>query len=452
MAGAKDTIFALSTPPGIGGIAVVRVSGPAAGPILRALTGSVLLRAREAKLVTLRDPSSKAAIDRCLVIWFPAPHSFTGEDMLELHLHGGRAVVANMIETLGRAKNVRLAEAGEFTHRAFDNGKLDLIEVEGLADLIAAETEAQRQQAYRQMAGELTQVVESWRERLGTAQARLSAAIDFPDDDLPAGLINEARQTLFMLTEEIGKQLADGGRGERLRRGYQIAILGPPNAGKSSLLNALAQREVAIVSSTAGTTRDIIEVHLDLKGYPVTLADTAGLRRQEGFDADSVEQEGMRRARQRALGADLKIMVFDILDWPALDPETLYMVDERTIVVLNKVDAATEIRESYDCQGHRCLLVSAQTGQGLQELLVQIGNRATKALGVAGSGPALTRQRHRQALKDCLAALERACSASKIDLLAEDLRLAQRALGRIAGHVDVEDLLDRIFSEFCIGK
>ncbi len=261
-----DTIFALSTPPGRAGIAVVRLSGQAAGAALEALTGRRRPPPRSARLARLRDPDSGAAIDHALVLWFPAPASFTGEDMVELHLHGGRAVVGAAMETLARRRGLRLAEPGEFTRRAFDNGKLDLSEVEGLADLIDAETEAQRRQALRQMGGELSRIVEGWRARLLPAVAHCEAAIDFSDEDLPEDLMTPMRAVLEELSREIGAFLADERRGERLRDGLQIAIIGPPNSGKSSLLNALAKREVAIVSETAGTTRDVIEVHLDLGG------------------------------------------------------------------------------------------------------------------------------------------------------------------------------------------
>ena len=450
-----ETIFALSTPPGRSGIAVVRLSGPAAGSALEALTGRSLPPARRARLVRLRDPDGEAAIDHALALWFPGPASFTGEDMAELHLHGGRAVVAAAIEALARRPGLRLAEPGEFTRRAFDNGKLDLSEVEGLADLTDAETEAQRRQALRQMGGELSRVVEGWRARLLPALAHLEAAIDFSDEDLPDDLIARTRAALQELPREIGAFLADGRRAERLRDGLQIAIIGPPNSGKSSLLNALAKREVAIVSETAGTTRDVIEVHLDLGGYPVTLADTAGLRALRADDGDGIEQEGMRRARHKAAGADLTLAVFDVTTWPRLAPEGLALVDENGLVVLNKLDLRPEAPaelEAVEVRGRPVFAISARTGQGLGGFLEDLERRVVDSLGVAGSGPAVTRIRHRRALEDCCTALERALGAELPELTAEDLRLALRALGRLTGQVDVEDILDVIFRDFCIGK
>ncbi len=333
-----DTIFALSTPPGRAGIGVVRLSGPAAGTALEALAGAPRPAPRVAHLRQLSDPDGRAALDRALVLWFAGPASFTGEDMAELHLHGGRAVAAAVIGALSRRPGLRPAEPGEFTRRAFDNGKLDLSEVEGLADLIDAETDAQRRQALRQMTGGLSRLTEDWRTRLLSGLAHLEAAIDFPEEDLPETLLDGARAVAVELGGEIGRHLADQGRGERLRDGLQIAIVGPPNSGKSSLLNALARRDVAIVSELAGTTRDVVEVHLDLGGYPVTLADTAGLRTFEAGSGDSVEQEGMRRARSRAAESDLKLAVFDLCSWPELDPEALAVVDQDTLAVLNTID------------------------------------------------------------------------------------------------------------------
>jgi tRNA modification GTPase len=455
MDSAAETIFALSTPPGRSGIAVVRLSGPAAGAALEALAGRPRPPARLARLVRLRDPDGGAAIDDALVLWFPGPASVTGEDMAELHLHGGRAVVAAAIETLSRRPGLRPAEPGEFTRRAFDHGKLDLSEVEGLADLVDAETEAQRRQALRQMAGELSRVIEGWLARLLPALAHLEAAIDFSEEDLPEDLITPTCATLGELSREIGAFLADDRRGERLRDGLQIAIIGPPNSGKSSLLNALARRDVAIVSETAGTTRDVIEVHLDLGGYPVTLADTAGLRALQGGAGDRIEREGMRRARRRAAGADLTLAVFDVTSWPRLDSEGLALVDRNCLVVLNKADlrpdAPVEL-ETAKVRDRPVFAISAMTGQGLGGLLEDLERRVRDSLGVVGAAPAVTRARHRKALEDCRTALERAAGAELPELIAEDLRLALRALGRLTGQVDVEDILDVIFRDFCIGK
>ena len=462
MKAAEDTIFALSTAPGRAGIAVLRLSGPAAGTALEALAGTALPPPRVARLARLEDPETRAAIDRGLVLWIPGPASFTGEDMAELHLHGGRAVTAAALEALARRPGLRPAEPGEFTRRAFDHGKLDLAEVEGLADLIDAETEAQRRQALRQMSGHLSGLVQGWRARLLPLLAHLEATIDFPDEGLPESLAREVVAETGALAGEIAGHLADRGRGERLREGLQVAIIGPPNSGKSSLLNALARRDVAIVSATAGTTRDVIEVHLDLAGYPVTLADTAGLRDLAAEGGDGVEREGLRRARLRAAEADLKLAVFDLAaiddaGWPNLDPQAWALVDAETLVVLNKADLKPPNMVNPEAVGGRpAFVLSAKTGQGLGALVDELTRQVAERLGLPGAAPAITRLRHRQALEDCRAALERAQEAGQEaglpELAAEDLRLALRALGRLTGQVDVEDILDVIFRDFCIGK
>ena len=440
------TIFALATAPGRAGVAVVRVSGPASGAALTALTGRPLPRPREATLAKLRDPKTGEVLDDALVLYFTAPRSFTGEDVVELHLHGGRAVVAGVVEALSSQPGLRVAEPGEFTRRAFENGKLDLTEAEAVADLIDAETNAQRRQALRQMDGALGTLYDGWRERLTRSLAHIEADIDFPDEDLPSGVSDTARPVLETLAREIDAHLDDNGRGERLREGLHIAIVGAPNAGKSSLLNALARREAAIVSARAGTTRDVIEVHLDLGGYPVVLADTAGLREAA---ADEVEEEGIRRALDRAAKADVKIAVFDATTLPALDPATVALVDADTVVVLNKTDVVDAIPPAV--AGVPAIAVSARTGVGLPSLEERL--TAFSADRLAGSGvPALTRARHRSALEECRDALRRALTAPLPELMAEDVRLASRALGRITGQVDVEDLLDVIFRDFCIGK
>ena len=438
------TIFALATAPGRAGVAVVRVSGPETALVLKAFTGNDSFRPRVASLRTLRDPRTAEALDDALVLWFPGPRSFTGEDVAELHLHGGRAVVAGVVEALSALPGLRVAEPGEFTRRAFENGKLDLTAAEGLADLVDAETSAQRRQALRQMEGALGQVYEGWRERLTRALAHIEAEIDFPDDDLPTAVADAVRPVLDTLAAEIRAHLEDGRRGERLRDGLHIAIVGAPNAGKSSLLNALARREAAIVSARAGTTRDVIEVHLDLGGFPVVLADTAGLREAAG---DEIEEEGIRRALDRAARADVKIAVFDAT--APLDATTRGLIDADTVVVLNKTDVTPA--GDVEVDGVPALPVSAHTGAGLRDLEERLA--AFSADRMAGTGaPALTRARHRIALEECRVALARALTAPLPELAAEDVRLASRALGRITGRVDVEDLLDVIFRDFCIGK
>ncbi len=458
-----DTIYALSTPPGRGGIAVLRLSGPAARAALEALGGPTDPEPRKAILADFADPADGAAIDHGLAIWFPGPGSFSGEDMAELHLHGGPAVVAAALTALARLDGLRPAEPGEFTRRAFDSGKLDLSELEGLADLIAAETEAQRRQALAQMGGALSRHTESWRSRLLRALAHLEAMIDFPDEDLPPGIAEEVRREASQLRDEIGDYLGSQSHGERLRSGFQIAIVGAPNVGKSSLLNAIARRDVAIVSETAGTTRDLIEVHLDLGGYPAVLVDTAGLREAAGAadPVGDVEAEGMRRARGRAEAADLNLVVADVQDWrdrsdrpppsPDLDALIDGLMDGRAILVLNKADLAPEISaESH--RGRPVFVVSAREETGLGPLMDHLTAHVVERLGVSGSAPSLTRLRHRESLEDCRAALGRALDAEDAALGAEDLRLAARALGRITGRIDVEDVLDLVFKEFCIGK
>lgn len=438
-------IFALATPPGKAGVAVIRISGPRVVKVVESLC-TVLPVPRKAVLCNFYD-DTKEIIDRGLLLWFPEPHSFTGESVAELHLHGGRATVERMLSVLGQMPGTRPAEAGEFTRRAFENGKLDLTEVEGLADLVAAETEGQRRQALRQTEGRLGGLYESWRARLIQALAHLEADIDFSDEDLPGGLQEAVAVNLRQLCTEIGDHLADGHRGEILRRGFKAVILGAPNVGKSSLINILAQREVAIVTPQAGTTRDVIEVHLDLGGYLVTVADTAGLRDAQ----DAVEVEGIRRARAQAQSADLKLLVFDARDWPDLAMDTAGLRDEASLLVLNKVDLAPHTAAL--AAAHNFLPVSFLTGQGVDAVLRAIEKTVEARLG-GSETPGLTRERHRRELSICLACLQRAVDpgAAMAELVAEDVRLAMRALGRITGRADVEDILDIVFAEFCIGK
>ncbi len=440
-----DTIYAPSTLVGRSGVTVVRMSGPAAGAALVALLGGARLPApRRASLRALVMPGDGAPLDRALVLWLPGPASFTGEDMAELHLHGGRAAAEGALAALATLPGLRLAEPGEFARRAFDHGRLDLTEVEAIADLIAAETEAQRRQALRQLEGALGARVEEWRERLVGVLARIEALLDFPDEDLPAALEREIGAGLRTLSEEIARALEDGRRGERLRAGFRVAILGAPNVGKSSLLNRLARREAAIVSTVAGTTRDVIEVELDLAGYPVSLADTAGLRES----ADPVEGEGIRRARMCAEAADLTVVLFDAAMPP--DGPSLALVDDRSIVIANKIDLAPTGPHPRLPDG--ALALSLVTGAGLDRLLAELEGRVRASFGPSGEAPILTRARHRQALEAAHAELMEAERQGQAELMAENLRLAARALGRVGGRVEVEEVLDRLFAEFCIGK
>ena len=442
----RATIFAPATAPGRAAVTIVRVSGPQAEGAIVALAGAPPPPPRRATHATFRDPADGAELDRGLLLWFPGPRSYTGEDLAELHLHGGRAVRASMIEALAGLPGLRPAEPGEFTRRAFENGKLDLTGVEAIADLVDAETRAQQRQALRQMEGALGRLIEDWRGRLVTCLAHLEASLDFPDEGLPPDLAGRVAGEIADLASAIAGRLDDAGVGERLREGLSIAILGPPNAGKSSLLNALARRDAAIVSERAGTTRDVIEVHLDLGGFPVCLADTAGLREA----GEAIEEEGVRRARARAAGADLKLLLFDAAAWPHLDPATLALVDDDSLVLLNKVDLRP-LAPDVTVAGRPALAVSVRTGEGMTAFLDVMSRAVARRLVGAGDA-VITRVRHRQALEDCRSCLDRSLAAPLPELMAEDVRLAVRALGRITGRVDVEDLLDVIFRDFCIGK
>ena len=446
----EETIFALASAAGRAGVAVFRVSGPGAARAFVDLTRRALPPPRLAVRVRLCCRATGEVLDDGLGLWFPAPRSFTGEDVAELHLHGGRAVEAAVTDALRGLEGLRLAEPGEFTRRAFENGKFELTAAEGLADLVNAETEAQRRQARRQLEGELGAIYEGWRARLIEALAHYEAVIDFTDEELPADLSQRVKHKMLGLEEEISQHLDDNRRGERLRDGIYIAIIGAPNVGKSSLLNALARRDAAIVAETAGTTRDVVEVHLDLGGFPVIVADTAGLREA----ADGVEREGIRRAEARAAEADIRLALFDITLWPELDAKTLGLVGDDTVPILNKADLlgpgqGPGAKERVG--GRPVVIASAKTGAGMAELLKCVESMVSHRIDLAGS-PALTRARHRDALEQSVDALTRFAGASEEALAAEDLRLAARALGRITGRVEVDDILDVIFRDFCIGK
>lgn len=451
----RSTIYALSSGRPPAAIAVVRISGPQADAALKALIGRVP-EPRRAMLARVRDPVSGEIIDEALALWFPAPHSETGEGVAELQVHGGQAIIAAVFNALGRIENCRLAEPGEFTRRGFENGKLDLTEVEGLSDLIAAQTQAQRRQAFRQLKGLVGDRAEAWRQRLVQALALVEAQIDFSDEaDVPENLVAPALHAARQLRGEIAACLDDGGRGERLREGLVVAIAGPPNAGKSTLLNRLARREAAIVSPYPGTTRDVIEVSLELAGYPVTLLDTAGIRESD----DPVEQEGVRRARERASMADLVLWVTDAsageapaAHWAGEPPHA------EVWSLRNKADLVPEGREGRNESGikrsKRSFTISAKTGAGMDSLLVVLKDHAS-AYFSATEAAIVTRARHRRTLQETVAALDRALddgTGGHEELIAEELRAAATALGRLTGRVDVEDILDVIFREFCIGK
>ena len=435
-----DVVFALASGAGRAAVAVMRLSGTGAADVVRRLAGS-LPAPREAALRRLRHPDTGETLDRALTLWFPGPRSYTGEDCAELHLHGGPAVVAGVAEALVAA-GARPAEPGEFTRRAFVHGKLDLTAAEGIADLIAAETAAQRRQALRQAEGGLASLYGGWAERLTKLLARQEAFIEFETEDLPPDLDTAVDRDAAALRAEMEAHLADGGRGERLREGLVVAILGAPNAGKSSLLNALVGRDAAIVSARAGTTRDVVEARLDLGGVPATLADTAGLREA----SDEIEAEGVRRALLRAEAADLRLLVF-AADRPP-DADTLALVAPGALVVANKADLAPV---PAAIGGAAPIPVSARTGQGVAALRDRLAAAAAD-LARPDTATPLTRSRHRAALLEAVARLAELEAAELPELRAECLRAAVSALGRITGRVGIEAVLDAVFGEFCIGK
>ncbi len=485
-----ETLFALASAPGRAAIAVWRLSGPDTAAAIQLLTGEPLPAPRRAAVRTVREPDTGAAIDQAVVLWFPGPASFTGEDSAEIQSHGGRAVAEAIAAALSRVPGLRQAEPGAFSRRAFLNGKLDLTEAEAIADLAAAETEAQRRQALAQAGGGLSVLYDGWRARLIALRAHLEADIEFPDEDIGDPVAQLSGQ-IVELGAEIAAHLADARRGERLRDGLTVAVVGAPNAGKSSLVNALARRDVAIVSAEAGTTRDAIEVHLDLGGYPVILVDTAGLRAADG----EIEAQGIARARVRAEAADLVLALFAADAEP--DSETLALLDDRTVVVASKADLAMgrsklfgsplegevgpQVREGgagpagrifgrrrdhhpppagqsavdLPLKGggdkKRAIEVSTKTGAGLDALIETLTARAAALLADRGPPPP-TRARHREALAACLVALDSAGVAPLPELAAEELRRAGDALGRITGRIDIEDMLDAVFRDFCIGK
>ncbi|MDG2032418.1 MAG: tRNA uridine-5-carboxymethylaminomethyl(34) synthesis GTPase MnmE, partial [Rhodospirillales bacterium] len=400
MAGDAGTIFAVSTGSGRAGIAVIRLSGPSALKAVSSFTGLTDIPPRKATRVTLTDPESEETLDDGLVLVFPQPKSFTGEDVAELHVHGSRAVLDDVMLALSRQPALRPAEAGEFSRRAFDNGKLDLTAAEGLADLINAETTAQRRQAQRQLRGDLAALYDDWRDRLMKAIALFEAEIDFSDEELPRGLRDEVDAAVKVLETEIKGHVADPDRGRRVRDGFYITVLGAPNVGKSSLVNRLSKRDVAIVSEVAGTTRDVVEVHLDLGGFPVIVADTAGLR--DGSDV--IENEGIRRARERAETADYRVVLFDGTQLHDLDSETVKMAHALdTVAVITKSDLMGS-GWTLPAELPAPVLVSSKTGEGVEELVERLRVNVENRHG-GSAAPVLTRTRHLLALHDCLSGL-----------------------------------------------
>jgi tRNA modification GTPase len=436
----SDTIFALSSAPGRAGVAVIRVSGPSAGACTRALTGGAVPPPRMAALRQLRDDAGQP-IDQALVLWFAGPASFSGEDVVEFHVHGGRAIVARLLAALAKMAGCRPAEPGEFTRRAVENGKFDLTQAEALKDLIDAETESQRIQALRQYGGALAALYEVWRTRLIRASAWAEAEIDFADEEVPLDLQGRSRAEISDIIQEIQRHLDDSHRGELVREGIYLTLIGPPNAGKSSLLNALAKRDVAIVAETPGTTRDVLEVKLDLGGYAVVVADTAGLRDV----ADAVENEGVRRALARAESSDVVLLLLDGSSSDPLSGLPSGIAARASLIVWNKSDLPWPGQR----QG---LQLSLKTGEGFEQLLSAVEAKVAERLDLPREAPVLTRTRHRYALEQAVVSLKRALATGEAELFAEDLRLAARWIGRITGRIDIEELLDVIFRDFCIGK
>lgn len=434
----NGTIFAPATASGKAGVAVIRVSGPQALEAVKKMTAIKTPVPRKAMFSEIHTPDG-TAVDNGLVLYFPCPNSFTGEDVVEFQTHGGRAIISAVLSGLAQIDGFRPAGRGEFTRRAVENGKMDLTAAEGLADLVNAETEQQRKQALRQMGGALAKIYEDWHDRLLHVLAWMEAYIDFPEEEIPEDVSADVRGKIASLMSEIQVHLNDGRRGEKLRDGFQIAIIGAPNAGKSSLMNRLAQRDVAIVSSTAGTTRDIIEVRLDINGYPVIVADTAGLRDTD----EEIEAEGVRRAKARAEEADLVLWLSDALKGKN-NTETEKIDSEKIFRIMNKADQT-------EPQNDGNIWISAKTGQGIDVLLDRIGRFVEEKMALREE-PSLTRLRHRKALEECLQCLNSSLKAPEIELMTEDLRMAMRSLGKITGQVQVEELLDVIFKDFCIGK
>ncbi len=426
-----STIFALASAPGRAGLAVVRVSGPLAGAALDALAGS----RPSPRLASVRRLAWKgAALDEALLLWFPGPGSFTGEDVAEFHIHGGRAVREGLFAALIELELVP-AQPGEFSRRAVENGRFDLTRAEAVADLADAQTPAQLRQALGQYQGALARLYEGWRASLIGALGRAEAAIDFSDDGVGEAEFSAAKAVVSDIIQQIQRHIDDGGRGEALREGVRLAIVGPPNAGKSSLINALANRDIAIVSHIPGTTRDVIAVQLDLGGYPVHVADTAGLRQT----SDAIEAEGVRRARAEAAAAHLTLLLLDGCDGQIPDGV------KADLVVWNKSDLPNFKKQDG-------LSLSLKSGEGFDALLAALTAKVAQRLETKGESPALTRPRHRHALTQALASLRHGLDAREPELFAEDLRLGLRAIGRITGAVDVEEILDSVFRDFCIGK
>ena len=442
------TIYALSTGPGISGIAIVRVSGEDTKKVIKLLTNAELPKPRVATLRKINKINTSELIDEGIILWFPGPESYTGEDMAEFHIHGSKAVIDALHHSISKIENCRLAEAGEFTKLAFQNGKINLLKAESIADLISAETEIQRQQAIKIMNGKSADKFNSLREKLLKILSHVEAKIDFPDEDLPEDILKNIKKISNEVILNIKKILDDQKVGERIREGFKIAIIGPTNAGKSSLLNHLSNRDVAIVSEIAGTTRDVIETHLNIDGYPVVVSDTAGIRDSK----NEIEKKGIKLALDKAENADLKLIVIDAknIDFKGVLKE---LMDENAILVVNKSDLLKEDL-NFEIKNYEHVLISVKNNLNVEGLILKIKNKLKNKF-ITSEDILITRARHRQHLEQSLNYLknfEEKNEAEDFDKAAEDLRLATRHLGMIVGKVDVEEILGSIFNDFCIGK
>jgi len=442
------TIYALSSGPGVSGVAVIRVSGENTPEVIKKLTGAKLPVPRVATLKKFNKNGDKELIDEGVIIWFPGPNSYTGEDLAEFHVHGSRAVVSAMHSAISKVKNCRLAEPGEFTKRAFQNGRINLLKAESVADLISSETEIQRKQALKIMSGKSSEKFNFWRKELLKILSHIEAKIDFPEEDLPKNIIKEIQKTSNKILNEIKKALNDQKVGERIREGFKIAIIGPPNSGKSSLLNYLSKRDVAIVSEIAGTTRDVIETHLNLDGFPVIASDTAGIRSAK----NEIERKGIKIALKRAEDADLRVIIVSSKNTD-LSSILKGLLTKNAILVINKSDLLKgKLNSKFKKYEH--VLISIKKDSNLNKLISKIKSKLKNKF-TTREDILITRERHRQNLINCVQHLEKfekKKSARDFDKAAEDLRLATRHLGMIVGKVDVEELLGSIFNDFCIGK
>ena len=442
------TIYALSTGPGISGIAVIRISGKETKRAVELLTNKSLPKPRVATLRKINKINTSELIDEGIILWFPGPESYTGEDMAEFHIHGSKAVIDALHHSISKVDNCRLAAAGEFTKLAFQNGKINLLKAESIADLISAETEIQRQQAIKIMNGKSADKFNSLREKLLKILSHVEAKIDFPDEDLPEDILKNIKKISNEVILNIKKILDDQKVGERIREGFKIAIVGPTNAGKSSLLNHLSNRDAAIVSEIAGTTRDVVETHLNIDGYPVVVSDTAGIRNSK----NEIEKKGIKLALDKAENADLKLIVIDAksIDFKGVLKE---LMDENAILVVNKSDLLKEDLNS-EIKNYEHVLISVKNNLNLEDLILKIKNKLKNKF-ITSEDILITRARHRQHLEQSLNYLknfEEKNEADDFDKAAEDLRLATRHLGMIVGKVDVEEILGSIFNDFCIGK